>query len=226
MPRIARIVIPDVPYHVVQRGNNRQDVFFVDDDRRVYLGFLARYARDFGLSVLGYCLMTNHVHLLAVPETKEALAVVMGRTDGRYTQYVNRLHGRTGHLWQNRFYSCALDERHMVAAMRYLEQNPVRAGVVRKPWRYKWSSALAHVGGKDVSDLLDLQPWRRDWSERAWRRMLGESLGGPTVEAIRRHTSRGRPLGTDSFLSKMERLVGRRLRPLPVGRQKGWRKHK
>lgn len=223
MPRTARIVIPDVPYHVVQRGNNRQDVFFVDDDHRMYLWFLARYAREFGLRVLGYCLMTNHVHLVAVPETKEALAVVMGRTDGRYTQYVNQLHGRSGHLWQNRFYSCALDEKHEVAAMRYLEQNPVRAGMVRKPWRYKWSSAAAHVGGKDVASLLDLGAWRKDWSERTWRRMLDESIEDPTVESIRRHTSRGRPLGTDSFVSKVERLVGRRLRARPVGRPKGSR---
>ena len=226
MPRIARIVIPDVPYHMTQRGNNRQDVFFVDDDRRVYLEFLGQYSRQFGLNVLGYCLMTNHVHLVAVPEAETSLAVVIGRTDLRYTQYVNRFHRRTGHLGQNRFYSCALDEKHTVAAMRYVEQNPVRARIVRKPWRYAWSSAAAHVGEKDKSGVLDLNAWRQEWSARQWRRMLSESVDDSAVEVLRRHTSRGRPLGSDGFLSKIERLLGRRVRPLPVGRPKGWHKRR
>jgi len=224
MPRIARIVIPDVAYHITQRGNNRQDVFFVDDDRRVYLAFLSEYAREFGLDVVGYCLMTNHVHLVAVAKREDSLALTIGRTDLRYTQYVNRLHRRSGHLWQNRFYSCGLDDRHAVAALRYIEQNPVRAKIVRKPWRYGWSSASAHLGGKDPSGLLDLSAWAKDWTPGQWRRMLTQSLAEETVEGIRRHTSRGRPLGSDRFLSKVERFLGRRVRPLPVGRPKGWRK--
>ena len=124
-------------HHVTQRGNNRQDVFFVDDDRRVYLELLAQQAPRFGLSVQGYCLMTNHVHLLAK---------TLGRTHFLYTQYVNRLHGRSGHLWQNRFYSCALDEPQQWAALGYVERNPVRARLVRLAWRYEWSSAAAHCG--------------------------------------------------------------------------------
>ena len=226
MPRIARIVIPNVPYHITQRGNNRQDIFFVDDDRRVYLKFLAHYAQRFGLDILGYCLMTNHVHLVAVPKAEDSLAVVIGRTDLCYTQYVNRFHRRTGHLWQNRFYSCALDERHAIATLRYVEQNPVRARIVRKPWGYAWSSAAAHVGQPDAWGLLNLDVWRRDWPEREWRKTLNESLEDSAVEAIRRHTSRGRPLGSDGFLSKVERLLGRRVRALPTGRPKGWRKRR
>ena len=226
MPRIARIVIPDVAYHVTQRGNNRQDVFFVDDDYGVYLAFLGEYAREFELDVLGYCLMTNHVHLLVVPRSEDALAVAIGRTNLRYTQYVNRLHRRSGHLWQNRFYSCGLDEAHTVAAMRYIEQNPVRAKMVRKPWRYRWSSASAHVGGKDASGVLNTEAWSTDWSPKRWRKMLTETLGEPDIERLRLHTRRGRPLGSDSFVSKIEKLLGRRVRPLPPGRPKGWRKHK
>jgi putative transposase len=221
MSRTARIVVPDVPYHITQRGNNRQDVFFLDDDRRVYLRFLADYAAEFGLDVRGWSLMTNHVHLVAVPATEKSLALAIGRTSQRYTQYINRLHRRAGHLWQNRFYSSALDEEHEVAALRYIEQNPVRAKIARVPWSYAWSSASAHVGGDDPSGLLDLETWRKEWSPADWREMLKEGLDEVSVSVIRRHTLRGRPLGSDSFVSRMEKLLGRRLRALPVGRPKG-----
>ena len=226
MPRIARIVIPDVAYHVTQRGNNRQDVFFTDDDRRAYLEWLREYSRAFDLRILGWCLMTNHVHLVAVPGREDSLALAIGRTDLRYTQYVNRAHRRSGHLWQNRFYSCALDERHTVAALRYVEQNPARAKMTRAPWRYEWSSAAAHVGEGDPWELADLKAWTRDWTGEEWKQMLREGLDAKQIGALRRHTSRGRPLGSDSFVSKIEALLGRRVRALPSGRQKGWRKTK
>jgi len=222
MTRIARVAIPKVVYHITQRGNNRQDVFFVDDDRRVYLGLLAEESERHELTVLGYCLMTNHVHLVAVPGTAQSLAKAIGRTDWRYARYINRLHRRSGHLWQNRFYSCGLDDAHTVAAMRYIEQNPVRAKMVRKPWRYAWSSASAHVGEADRSGLLDVATWRKDWdwSPRRWRKMLEEGLDEDLMTRLRRQTFRGRPLGNDSFVSKLERRLGRRLRPLPIGRPK------
>ena len=218
MPRVARIVIPGLPHHVTQRGNNRQDVFFVAADRRVYLELLRKHARQFGLRLLGYCLMTNHVHLVAVPEAEESLAKAIGRTDFVYTQYVNRLHGRCGHLWQNRFHSCALDDAHLCAAVRYLERNPVRARIVRAAWRYPWSSAAAHCGEPDTAGLLDLAAWRSPWPPDEWREMLRGEGSEDDVRALRLHTSRGRPLGSDAFLSKVEHMLGRRLRPLPVGR--------
>ncbi len=226
MPRIARIVIPDVAYHVTQRGNNRQDVFFTDDDRRAYLEWLREYSRAFDLRILGWCLMTNHVHLVAVPGREDSLALAIGRTDLRYTQYVNRAHRRSGHLWQNRFYSCALDEKHTVAALRYVEQNPAREKMTRAPWRYEWSSAAAHVGEADAWELVDLKEWTRDWTGEEWKRMLREGLDAKQIGALRRHTSRGRPLGSDSFVSKIETLLGRRVRALSPGRPKGWRKPK
>src|SRR4051812_10110037 len=108
MPRVARIVLADIPHHITQRGNNRQDVFFVDDDRRAYLAILAEQFRRYGVAVLGYCLMTNHVPLIVIPRTADALAKAIGRTHWLYPQYVNRLHRRSGHLWQNRFYSSAM----------------------------------------------------------------------------------------------------------------------
>jgi putative transposase len=196
-------------------------VFFVDDDRATYLGLLQEECERHRLRVEGYCLMTNHVHLIATPRSAAALARALGRTHYRYAQYVNRLHGRSGHLWQNRFYSCVLDEDHYWTAMAYVEQNPVRARLVRCAWRYAWSSAAAHCGhGADGSGLLDLRVWAASLAAKDWQQTLRERLNEPTLSALRLNTHRGRPLGSDGFLSKIESLVGRRLRPLPIGRPK------
>ncbi len=220
MPRVSRIVLPGRPHHVTQRGNNRQDVFFVDDDRRVYLGLLKQQAGRFGLTILGYCLMSNHVHLVAVPAGEEALAQAVGRTHFLYTQYVNRLHGRSGHLWQNRFFSCTLDEPHLWNALVYVERNPVRARLTRVPWMYVWSSAMAHTGGSDASGLLDLEYWAKEWSPAKWKEALRAGDDPEETRRLRLHTSRGRPLASDRLLARLEHKLGRRLRPLPVGRPK------
>lgn len=218
MPRVARIVLPGVPHHVTQRGNNRQDVFFVDDDREVYLNILRDQSDRFGLKIIGYCLMANHIHLVAIPSGEGSLAKAIGRTDFLYTQHVNRLHGRSGHLWQNRFYSCALDEVHLWRALCYVERNPMRAGLVRRAWDYPWSSAGAHTGGADASGVLDLAEWARLWTPGKWQAELRSPEDAEGVSRIRLNTHRGRPLGSDRFLSKLEHRLGRRLRPLPVGR--------
>lgn len=218
MPRVARMVIPGLPHHVTQRGNNRQNVFFVDDDRRMYLTLLRGQAERFGLEVLAYCLMGNHVHLIATPSAEESLAQAVGRTHFLYTQYVNRLHRRSGHLWQNRFYSCPLDGGHLCSAMCYVERNPVRARLARVAWSYPWSSAAAHTGRADRSGLLDLVAWRETWRPAGWRSQLCRPEDAEQVSRLRLSTHTGRPLASDAFLSKLERKIGRRLRPLPVGR--------
>ena len=221
MPRIARIVIADVAHHVVQRGNNRQDVFFVDDDYRAYLRILRDQSRAYQLEVLAYCLMTNHVHLVAVPRQSDSLAKAVGRTDFLYAQYVNRLHRRSGHLWQNRFYSCALDEVHLPVAIRYTEQNPLRAGVVKAAPAYRWSSAAAHVGDADRDELLDLEKWKQFADPADWGRVLARAPLKAQVATIRRCTMRGWPLAGDGVLAKLEKRMNRRLRPLGVGRPVG-----
>lgn len=218
MPRKARIVVPGVAHHVTQRGNNQQDVFLVDDDRRAYLRLLKEQADKYELEVLGYCLMNNHVHLVVRPYEAASLANAVGRTHWRYTQYVNALHGRSGHLWQSRFYSCALDERHTVAALRYVERNPVSAGLVTQAWEYEWSSAAAHVGEPDQTDLLDIEGWEAWWSPEQWREHLLAAEDEATASRLQGSTARGWPLGSDSFLSKLGRILGQRVRPLPVGR--------
>jgi putative transposase len=219
MPRAARVVFPGFAHHVTQRGNNSQDVFFVDDDRRVYLRLLRQSAARSGLSVLGYCLMTNHVHLIVTPATAEALAKALGRAHLVYTQYVNRLHGRMGHLWQNRFYSCAMDDSHLWPALCYVERNPVRAGLARLAWQYEWSSARAHAGvSSHDSRWLELDTWSQMWTPEQWRTALRQPYDETMAERVRRKTRSGYPLATDSFLSKLEHRLGRRLRTLPRGR--------
>ena len=218
MPRIARIVAVGYPHHITHRGNNRQDIFFVDDDRITYLELLKKHCSMYGLDVLSYCLMTNHIHLVAVPQEEDSLARAVGRADLRYAQYINRMHNRSGHLWEGRFYSCALDEKGFWLASKYVELNPVRAKMCRAPWRYKWSSAAAHLGEKDKSELLDLKSWNKEILPKEWKRELVEGIDHSRISKLRLSTHTGRPLGTDSFLSKIEKLIGRRVRPLPHGR--------
>jgi putative transposase len=226
MPRLARSVAVGFAHHITQRGNNRQDVFFVDDDRRVYLELLKEKADKYGLDIVGYCLMSNHIHLVSIPHAEDSLAKAIGRTHFLYTQYINRFHHRSGHLWQGRFYSCALDEHHLFMAMKYIELNPVRARLCRKPWRYSFSSAAAHIGVEAGSDLLNLPHWFDMISAEQWRKELTDGLSDSEVVKLRLNTHTGRPLGSDSFLSKLEKLLSRRLRPLPVGRPKKKQKMK
>lgn len=219
MPRVARVVVPNVPHHITQRGNNRQDVFFTDDDRRVYLDLLRDRCQAAGMPVLGYCLMTNHVHLVIVPPDEGALSHAIGRTHFAYTQYINRLHGRSGHLWQGRFYSCPLDDVHVWRTLAYIERNPVRARLVRRAWRWPWSSAAAHADiAADISGVLDVGFWRSQWTPRRWREQLAEPADETWRVRFWRAAHTGRPLAEDSWLARLESKLGRRLRPNPVGR--------
>ena len=211
-------MVAGCPHHVTQRGNNRQDVFFVEDDRRHYLRLLREKSAEHKVAIDGYCLMTNHVHLIATPATVGALAETLRRVNQFYTQYINRLHGRSGHLWQDRFFSCGMDEAHFWTALIYVERNPVRAGIVRRAWEWGWSSAAGQCGLGDAAGLLDLGSWRKRSAGQDWRASLALVQDEPMVEQLRLCTTRGRPLGSDSFVSKLEHLLGRRLRPLPQGR--------
>ncbi|NLH42349.1 MAG: transposase [Planctomycetes bacterium] len=215
---MARAIAVGCAHHITQRGNNRQDVFFVDQDREVYLQILAEQAGKYGLEILGYCLMTNHVHVIAIPHAEDSLAKGIGRTHFRYSQYINRFHKRSGHLWQGRFYSCALDDRHLLLAMKCIELNPVWARLCRRAWRYEWSSAAAHAEEAVQSDLLNLKWWRKQFSGEAWKKELAEGVSEEEAARIRVRTQTGRPLGSDNFVSKLETLLGRRVHPLPVGR--------
>ncbi len=218
MARIARVVVPEIPHHITQRGNNRQDVFFTDEDRRLYLRTLADKSERFGLRILAYCLMTNHIHLVAVPMRPDSLAKAVGRTHFEYTQALNRRRERSGHLWQNRFFSCALERERVITAIRYIERNPRRAKLVRDPWRYEWSSAEAHVSGQDPSGLLDMDAFRHLIGDGDWRDWLRVSDDATEVESLRLNTRCGRPLGSGDFVLAIESAQGRHLTSRPPGR--------
>ncbi|MFQ6018061.1 MAG: transposase [Kiloniellaceae bacterium] len=210
MARLARIVAPGVPHHVTQRGNRRQQTFFCDADYHVYLELLAQSCRRCGVRIWAYCLMPNHVHLIATPQTAEGLRRGLGEAHRRYTRRINRREGWTGHLWQGRFASFPMDESHLLAAARYVELNPVRARLANKAEDYPWSSARAHLAGRDdglvrVRPLLELVD---DWAE-----FLAVDLAEPAAESLRRHERTGRPLGSDRFLAALEKRLRRRLRP-------------
>ncbi len=213
MGRLRRVVVPGVAHHVTQRGNNRRQVFFCDADYLCYLDILKRHSTAFGLSILAYCLMPNHVHLIAEPETAAALSTTLQRTQAEYALYRNRRSEATGHLWQARFHSCALSQMHLWPALRYVERNPSRAGLVGNSVDWPWSSARAHCGATD-SALLDLRRWAALQTGTDWPEML-ETEEARLVEAIRRGSRTGRPPGSTEFLEVVEHATGRRLRRLP-----------
>ena len=206
-----------MPHHVTHRGNNRQDIFFTDDDRRAYLSFLGRWSVEYRLRVEGYCLMSNHVHLIVTPREEDSLARTLGVVHMVYTRYVNRLHEREGHLWQNRFYSHAMDDVHYLSAMRYVECNPVRAGLVQVPSSYAWSSASVHAGEHQATGVLDMRRWKRLANGIKWNEFLGERVANEDI-SVRAAGRSGRPLMDSRKLARLETKLGRRLRPLAWGR--------
>ncbi len=206
MARLARVVVPGYPHHLTQRGNRRQETFFRSEDYEAYLALMSEWCGKCGVQVWAYCLMPNHVHLVAVPEREDSLRRAIGEAHRRYTRAINFREGWRGHLWQGRFASFVMDEAHLLAAARYIELNPVRARLARSPEAHPWSSARAHLRGEDdglaiVQPLLTLEP---DWQDFL-------SLGQPESEAmlLRRHERTGRPAGSAAFLAELEALTGR-----------------
>src|SRR5258708_876492 len=216
MPRMARVVVPELAHHVTQRGNARREGFFSPQDRQVYLGLLQEYSAYYALRILGYCLMTNHVHLVAGREHEGSLARTLREVHGRYARYRNAVERSSGHLWQNRYYSCAFEGVRLASVMRYVELNPVRAGIVKSAGDFAWSSALMHLGGADALRLLDLEAWRREWLPEEWAQWLLE--GAEETAVIREATHTGRVLGSESFVAELELKLERRLAPGKPGR--------
>jgi len=208
MPRTARIVIPGVPHHITQRGNEKQQVFFEDDDYVKYLALLREESASNGMRILGYCLMPNHVHIIGIPAREDSLANVIGTTHFRYTSYTKPKYGRHGHLWQSRFYSCPMDENHSIRALCYVELNPVRARIVQPAWEYTWSSARAHCFAGTASTLMNLGRWRTRFAPEEWREFLENSAGNAEfTNRIRTCTHKGRPLGDAEFQKHVARYL-------------------
>jgi putative transposase len=217
MARLPRVAIPDLPHHVTQRGNARQLVFAHDSDRATYLQLLRQYCDLYKVALLGYCLMSNHVHLIAVPRTAGALADALRHTHGRYAAYWNARLASCGHVWQGRFYSCPLDESHLWEALRYVELNPVRARMVVEAPQWRWSSAAAHCAGTPDGGL-DVTRWQDRWSAADWRGYLAAGEPETAIDALRRSTHTGRPLGTPAFVAALEKSTLRLLAPRKGGR--------
>jgi len=224
MPRRARIVLPGVPLHIIQRGNNRQTCFFSDVDRSRFLEWLFESAHVTGCDVHAYVLMTNHVHLLITPSTPDATGQMMKRLGQRYVQYVNRTYQRSGTLWEGRFRSCLTqEENYVLACYRYIELNPVRARIVSHPSLYRWSSYLANAQGERNPGIASHPVYTQmgtDPAERqaAYRRLFGSELAPDLVDEIRQATNGNYTLGSRRFAHKVERILRRRVWRRPLGR--------
>lgn len=216
MVRIARAVAPGYPHHVTQRGNYQQNIFKDEEDYRRYKGWLEEYSRKEGLKIWAYCFMTNHVHFVCVPKQEASLSRTFNTVHMRYAQYFNKKLGVKGHLWQGRFFSSILDEKHLYAAVRYVENNPLRTTMVYEAKEYQWSSAKGHIAGCNDSLLSHDSPL--DVEIRDWEAYLREAEDKDLVKDIRKNGLTGRPSGDEGFISKIENILGRELKVNPPGR--------
>lgn len=219
MARKPRIAIPDYTHHVTQHGNRRQAIFFLDEDRDYYLDLLGFYLRKFEVFLLSYCLMTNHVHLLMIPQTEDGLSKVMQAVHMRYAKYINQRHNWRGHLWQERFYASPLDTEYFWICLRYIERNPVEIGLVMHAAEYRWSSAAAHCELRDDVTLYYPQHWKEKLTEKTtWHQWLGEKDSDQQLQHLRDCTQRYLPCGSPFFLDQLTTTLGHPVQRRSVGR--------
>ncbi|MEK6655813.1 MAG: transposase [Nitrospirota bacterium] len=219
MPRIARVCAVGYPHHITQRGNNKKTVFFEDEDKEFYLKTLSKYSQKWAFDIWAYCLMPNHVHILAVPRKEESLARGIGSANLVYTQYINRKYNRSGRLWQNRFFFYYNTRKpYLWAVARHIEYNPVRAKLAAKAERYEWSNAKGHILGVEDKILSD-KDWLEERDRIAYRRFINKE-DKPMEASIRKATTTGRPLGAEGFIKRLEKLLERDILPKKAGRPK------
>lgn len=218
MPRTARVVLPECPHHVIQRGHNRQAVFLGERDYRYYLCNLAEWKERLGCKVYAYCLMTNHVHLVLDPgKDTESLGALMKRLAGRQTRWVNRLQHRTGSLWEGRYKSSPIErDRYLLACCRYVELNPVRAAMVSAPCDYAWSSYRAKLG-LETCNWLDNDPAYMSLADNdearrsAYAAWIGRGASVSELRLIREASQRGQLIGSNRFREEVARRTGCRI---------------
>ena len=211
MPRNPRVVLPGLPFHITQRGIRKSNIFLEDSDFILYSKLLLKASRDNGLHIHSYTWMSNHVHIIAVPDRVDTLSKVFRKVHSSYARIFNAKYELRGYLWQDRFYSCPLDETHFWAAIRYVERNPVRAGMVQRAENYRWSSARAHCGL--VYDPLLEGNLILPLDGTKWSDWLNESNQMSCDQKIRDCTSGGWPCGDEDFVQRLERISGRVLSP-------------
>jgi putative transposase len=209
MPRIARAVFPDVPHHVTQRGNRKLPVFFSDDDRRIYVSLIKEACARTGTRCLAWCLMDNHIHLILTPSTEDGLRATLAEAHRRYSSMINKREGWTGYLFQGRFASYPMSDAHLLAAIRYVENNPVAAGLVKRAEDWRWSSARAHIS-REGDSLTDLAAFGADVGN--WPTMLREGWEASEFDdEVERRLRTGRPMGGAEWIAGLERQSGRSL---------------
>ena len=214
MPRMARLVVPGHPHHVTQRGNRRQQTFFEESDYYEYVKSLCELKIKAHVEIWAYCLMPNHVHFVAVPQHEQGLAKLFGVAHHRYARRINSIRSWRGHLWQERFQSCVMDEAHLLMAVRYIELNPVRAGICVRPEDWRWSSIHAHQAGSPDA-LVTTAPMQDRISD--WSLYLSQECPLDSLNEFRALTESGRPAGDERFLDNLEDTTGRRLRQRKPG---------
>ncbi len=214
MARLARVVLPGHPHHIIQRGNRRQEVFFREEDYESYLGLLKEWSEKEQVEIWAYCLMPNHVHLIVKPDKTSNLSKAIGETHRRYTRQINFRENWRGYLWQGRFSSFPMDESWLLRAAAYVELNPVKAGMVKAPWDYRWSSVHAHLSGKDKDGIVAAKRLLELVGD--WKSYLTEAQGYG-IEEFERHERTGRPLGDNSFIELAEKLLSRNLKKKKPG---------
>ena len=209
MARIARIVVPGYPHHITQRGNRRQQTFFNDGDYQTYIELMSHWCRKYAVEIWGYCLMPNHIHAVVIPSDESGLATHFRALHSGYAKYINASRGWKGHLWQERFFSAVMDETHTLCALRYVEMNPVRAGLCDRPEEWRWSSVHANLG--DRSDgITDTNTTRKIVPD--WRSYLNVPDSARVRDQLRKRTRDGRPAGDDAFVDRLEALTGKDIR--------------
>jgi putative transposase len=217
---MPRAVSAGYPYHITQRGSDQRNIFREDRDRYVYLSLLREAGEKYGVDYEGYCLMSNHVHLIAVPKHEESLHRGLKWAHSAYSRYAHASYGGSGHFWQARFFSCILDGPYHWRALAYVEMNPVRAGIVAAPEEHPWSSARAHLSVAKAYLPLRMETWALDWNAAAWRAHLNAMTGDYLFwRQLREATQTGRPLAEEATLTRLECELGRSLRPLKRGPQ-------
>ena len=223
MARLPRLNLPDVPLHVIQRGNNRQAIFFADDDYAVYLDKLKEYGDKYHVAIHAFVLMTNHVHLLMTPSAKIGISQLMQSLGRYYVRYINQSYGRTGTLWEGRYKSTLVDEdRYLLTLSRYIELNPVRARMAPHPRDYPWSSYHHNAGDKTIGLITPHACYEAlgddvEARRKAYRALFRRHIPAATLDAIRLNTNRGWVLGNDRFRAEIEAMAGQRAMPLPRG---------
>ena len=218
MARLARCTVPGYPHHVLQRGNYDQRVFEEDADYRRYLDLLKECSSRYQVEIWAYCLMPNHVHVICVPNTEEGLARAFNTLHMRYAQYFNGKHSQRGHLWRARFMSCVLDAQFVREEIRFVENNPVRGGLVELASNYPWSSAFAH-SKRQLDRYLDDGCFLLG-EFGGWQAYLSSESDDSIITQVRANLRTGRPAGGHEFIALLEEITGRSLEKLPRGRPK------